>query len=71
MSDNSKKLNDVAKNPAVRLPHPNITYVDSLLYYCYERMRECISQVEQLMVKVEDLQKVEEDAPSQTKLSDF
>jgi hypothetical protein len=30
-------------------------------------MRECISQVEQLMVKVEDLQKVEEDAPSQTK----
>jgi hypothetical protein len=37
-----------------------------LLYYCYERMRERISQVEQMMVKV-----VEEDEPSQTKLSDL
>jgi hypothetical protein len=34
-------------------------------------MTERVSQFEQLMVKVEDLLKVEEDAPSQTKLSDF
>jgi hypothetical protein len=30
-----------------------------LLYYCYEQLRECISQVEQIIVKVEGLQKMD------------
>jgi hypothetical protein len=44
----------------------------SILLYCYEQLRECISQVEPLMVKVEDLQKIEQDSqPQQSKLFDF
>jgi hypothetical protein len=37
-----------------------------LLLYGYEELVECIAQVEQMMIKVEDLLKVEEDAPLQT-----
>ena len=40
-------------------------YFTSILLYCYEQLRECISQVEPLMVKVEDLQKIEQDSQPQ------
>jgi hypothetical protein len=42
----------------------------SILFHHYRQLTECIEQVEQMMVKVEGLQKVE-DSPTQSKLFDF
>jgi hypothetical protein len=36
----------------------------SIVLYCYEQLTECISQIEQMMVKVEGLQKEDEAAAS-------
>ena len=57
MSNSSKKLNVVAKTSR-RTAASNTTYVNSLLYYRYEGMRECISQVERMLVKVLDLEMI-------------
>jgi len=44
----------------------------SILLYCYKQLIECISQVEEMMmVKVQGLQKLEEDSLPQSKLFDF
>jgi hypothetical protein len=40
-----------------------------ILLYCYKQLMECISEIGQLMVKVQDLQKVY--SPQQSKLFDF
>jgi hypothetical protein len=41
----------------------------SILLYGYDQLMGCISQVEQMMVKIQGLQKV--DSPQQLKLLDF
>jgi hypothetical protein len=48
----------------------------SILLYCYEQLIDCISQVEEMIVKLQGLQKIEEEeedssSPQQSKLFDF
>jgi hypothetical protein len=47
----------------------NTAYLNSLRY-CYEQLVECVSQLEQMMVNVEGLQKII-NSRSQAKLFDF
>ena len=78
------KLDEMFDIPRLYISQPALLYVVqpvrlypilmSILLYGYQQLSKCISQVEQMMVKLETLQEViEEDdsPPQQLKLFDF
>ena len=54
-------------------PKDYVSYTLSILLYNYERLTECIKQVEWIEAEIKDLQKIEQELPPlrQLKLSEF
>jgi hypothetical protein len=54
-------------------PKDYVSYTLSILLYNYERLTECIKQVESIEAEIKGLQKIEQELPPlrQLKLSEF